>query len=440
MKNIPTSIEELNFFKIDGLDSRYAINLLGTVWDGLLRRHAPIKIINGKKRVELYIQKKRTHVLLSRVYLMAFKPMRVSLDTYLNRLDVIVYDHGYGEQNLRNSNWKIPKGGIECLSYPGYYCIVGNPNIVVSELGNFKNYKTGQQLKITFPKESHRYPTVSNVSNVEIKDNLHTCFAHRLIALAFLQIPDFKKSLFINHIDGNKKNYEVSNLEFVNHVQNADHALLTGLRKDNVMVTAYNLITKEKRSFVSMSDCAISLRTKTGLISRAIEFYKRSGYIKIKPWLIVTSETPAPKLDIELLYRVIPNEKLFYKIRNSITAREEIIYGKKKLIEFMPDSKSKQIVSSHILSYTPFVAGVCEITPIRVDLVSNEEKSRKPKQTYGAKPPIPIRVTNLKTGMISSYSSTEKFAQLVGAKRKTIQRRALYNSGIWNGFKLEYLN
>lgn len=53
-------------------------------------------------------------------------------------------------------------------------------------------------------------------------------YIHRLVAQAFLDnINNYKE---INHKDGNKKNNNVSNLEWCNHSQNGKHAYEHGLR------------------------------------------------------------------------------------------------------------------------------------------------------------------------------------------------------------------
>ena len=55
---------------------------------------------------------------------------------------------------------------------------------------------------------------------------------HRLVALLF--IPNPEQKLEVNHIDGNKENNDVSNLEWCSRSENEKHAHLNGLKRNMV--------------------------------------------------------------------------------------------------------------------------------------------------------------------------------------------------------------
>ena len=110
--------------------------------------------------------------------------------------------------------WKPVKG------YETYY--------QVSNLGNIRSIKSPQGNYRERPKKSFignsGYPTVDLWKNN--KGTKHS--VHRLVCIAFLDNPDNKPT--VNHIDGNKENNEISNLEWNTYSENHIHAFDTGLK------------------------------------------------------------------------------------------------------------------------------------------------------------------------------------------------------------------
>jgi len=54
-------------------------------------------------------------------------------------------------------------------------------------------------------------------------------YVHRMVAEAFLPNPEGKAQ--VNHIDGDKKNNALTNLEWATHFENMHHALANGLNR-----------------------------------------------------------------------------------------------------------------------------------------------------------------------------------------------------------------
>jgi hypothetical protein len=73
---------------------------------------------------------------------------------------------------------------------------------------------------------------------------------HRLVASHFLRNPNFYEA--INHIDGNKKNNHVDNLEWCDMKHNVNHALDTGLRKTGESVNLAKLTESQVFSILDM--------------------------------------------------------------------------------------------------------------------------------------------------------------------------------------------
>lgn len=72
-----------------------------------------------------------------------------------------------------------------------------------------------------------------------------TEYQHRLLAETFIQNPQSKET--VNHIDGNKKNNALDNLEWATQSENNKHALDHGLRESNT--TSILKHNKERRHF-----------------------------------------------------------------------------------------------------------------------------------------------------------------------------------------------
>lgn len=93
------------------------------------------------------------------------------------------------------------------VDYEGVYCVSRSGNI----------YRVGKQtpLKQTIKSNGYHYVTLSK------NNKRKKLYVHRIVAQAFIKNVDL--DLEVNHIDGNKSNNTVGNLEWVTRLINVQH-------------------------------------------------------------------------------------------------------------------------------------------------------------------------------------------------------------------------
>lgn len=100
---------------------------------------------------------------------------------------------------------------------------IPDTNYKISNFGRLYNIKTKKFKKATPTRDG--YLTYGISRNGKNK----TTQAHRLVAKYFLK--DYSEELVVNHIDFNRKNNKVNNLEMLTVKQNARHSSIAGRYK-----------------------------------------------------------------------------------------------------------------------------------------------------------------------------------------------------------------
>jgi hypothetical protein len=91
------------------------------------------------------------------------------------------------------------------------------PDYQVSNLGRVKSFRSGKECILKAQINSSGY----KILNLFLKKN-KTFYVHKLVASAFLG----KSNLQVNHINSNKLDNNVYNLEYVSHRENSSHRSL----------------------------------------------------------------------------------------------------------------------------------------------------------------------------------------------------------------------
>ena len=120
-----------------------------------------------------------------------------------------------------------------------------------------------------------RKPSINNYGYKQITIGVDgatkTIQIHRVVATEFIPNPD--GCCIVNHVDGDKQNNNVSNLEWVSQKENIQHAHRTGLvdvSKWAKMVRATDITTGKTETFISGAECARSLGCSLSNIGKAI--------------------------------------------------------------------------------------------------------------------------------------------------------------------------
>lgn len=142
---------------------------------------------------------------------------------------------------------------LDVKGYEGLYKISTNGKVYSLKRKKIKRIDTNR----------HGYERVNLFKNGRGKHFL----VHRLVAQAF--IPNPNNYSFVNHIDGNKLNNDVNNLEWCTWSQNMIHAYSHGLVKHlTTKVIQYTLASEKVKEWDSIKEACDALGISHGNISK----------------------------------------------------------------------------------------------------------------------------------------------------------------------------
>lgn len=182
--------------------------------------------------------------------------------------------------------------------------INGYLNYYIYDTGEVYNDFTHKMLKGSIGENGYKYYRLS-------KDNKKIMFyAHRLVAEYFIPNPNNLK--VVNHIDGNKLNNDINNLEWVNYSENTKKWHELKNNKSNSKYQKYDgdLVNEEWKIIPEVTNYKISTQgrvwnTKTNNILKPVI---TSGYYKVR---LCQNGKTIDRMVHHLVYKIFNNDYNF---------------------------------------------------------------------------------------------------------------------------------
>lgn len=268
-------------------------------------------------------------------------------------------------------------------------------------------------------------------------------YVHRLVALAFIPNPENKP--YVNHLDGDPANNCESNLEWSTAQENAEHAYRTGLRNDNIEIKIKDHETGEYIECYSLQNAATVINIDAGVISRYLKS-SRDGLLNNRYMLGYIDEdwTELLKVKVGDHKRGTPRA---VKATNIDTKQVIIFTSMVAACELFSIPKHKVFTALNGAKKLPIQGWSFEYYSdvLPEDAVQPKSASRDYSHLANTvRKPKPIMVKDTKTGLSVKWDSSEAFANSIGVKKNSFQKRVGQNrtsdvSGMYDHYEITYI-
>lgn len=338
---------------------------------------------------------------------------------------------------------------VESLTHKGYYYIPNFETIVISPEGKIIDESSDKECPVYTPvlddKERDNWWWLNQYPSVDIP-GYGRRLVHRLLANTFIKCDGDPEELVVNHKSGDKQDYSLDNLEWVTYSENIVHAFKAGLRTDNKPVLVKDLTNGDITEFYSLQAAARFFKVNGGALFNHLRRRSVDYPYKLKWDVIYKGEEwrSLTKLDVGSIPPGLPKPVITVcKETKESTLYESTTHAASVLgvypsaiclwVKQKRSSKKFNLEVYFLHEYSNL------LTDDTIVLEYNKDHYVKREMDGPVRKPIPIRVTNMNTGHVEDWESTESFANSVGTKKSTIQRSMWGRDGRWRYYLIVYI-
>lgn len=278
------------------------------VWGTTITRLGNEFVISTNKESKVYSLKEPVTLSIKKVectkpaiwfYLLAYYGIQMpdGYEEYVKEIEFHNRVYGKSTNDTRAGYTIVFNNPVVYKEDPNYRLIARCPYYAIDKDGTIINVNKGEivSIKKEWENESTYYPTFS-FSNNRVGRN--TTKIHILVASTWIENNDYSSKVIVDHIDGNKGNYNANNLRWVTVSENNKYAVVQSNKHDALSCRVRNVITGEITSFPSTTQAAeymgksrFSVSTSPLANGRKYVVRTKRGVFEIKldsdkdPWL-----------------------------------------------------------------------------------------------------------------------------------------------------------